>query len=263
MRSIIKDLYQRNRSLTIMTIAYFILAFFLFIFAIFDNTQILGINRWIKPIKFAISIGVFLWTFIYLLDLLDYTPRRVSIFSNIFIYTMLIEIIAIVGQAARGQQSHFNIQSPLGNIIFSIMGLAIMTAFVVVCIITISYFKQKTAISSSLIWAIRLGLLLFIFANIGGMIMSGMLRHTIGAPDGGDGLILVNWSTIAGDLRVMHFFGMHGIQLFPLVALGMKHIRFIQKEQTQLNIIKVLAIFYSGFVIITFIQALMGISFIH
>ncbi|NJL14790.1 MAG: hypothetical protein HC913_18515 [Microscillaceae bacterium] len=33
-----------------------------------DNTQILGISRWIKPAKFALSVGVYLLTMAYLMS---------------------------------------------------------------------------------------------------------------------------------------------------------------------------------------------------
>lgn len=43
--------------------------------------------------------------------------------------------------------------------------------------------------------------------------------HTVGAPDGGPGMPITDWSTVGGDLRIPHFVGMHALQALPLLAM--------------------------------------------
>lgn len=181
-----------------------------------SRTQVLGINAFIKPAKFFASIAIFLWTMGWFTGLL--TQRRaVTIYSWVVVLVMAFEMAVIVGQASRGQLSHFNVHSLASGILFTLMGIAITTATLWTAYIGYLFVvKPPIGLPTAYLWGIRSGILIFVIFAFEGFMMAGRLAHTVGALDGGPGLPVVNWSTQYGDLRIAHFFGMHALQLIPL-----------------------------------------------
>ncbi len=183
-----------------------------------DSTAITGINAWIKPMKFAISIVIYSWTFAWLLHYLPST-RKINFISRGIVVCMLVENSLIFMQAARGVRSHFNVTSAFDGMIFSIMGGFILINTFLIIYTIILFFSRNIKMESSLLWAWRAGLIFFFLGGISGGVMSGILHHTMGGEDGGPGLPFLNWSTLFGDIRSAHFITLHGLQAIPLSAL--------------------------------------------
>ncbi len=88
--------------------------------------------------------------------------------------------------------------------------------------------------------------------------MIGSGGHVIGAMDGGPGLPYVNWSTVAGDLRIAHGVGLHGFQLLPLFAFVLSRARPQWTESAQFVVVVGFAAIYMSVGLLAFIQALGG-----
>ncbi|HYH55816.1 MAG TPA: hypothetical protein VD772_04345, partial [Anseongella sp.] len=157
--------------------------------------------------------------------------------------------VIITWQAANGRLSHFNTSTPFYQSLFIFMGLAIATLTAWTGVIGYHFFKQKQFdVPLPYIWGIRLGIILFVIFAFEGGVMASNLAHTVGAPDGGAGLPVVNWSRQYGDLRVAHFIGIHSLQILPLFGY------FIAKSNRSVQL------FAAGYFILTvflFVQALL------
>lgn len=239
----------------------------------FDATPVLGLHPAVKPLKFSLSIAVYLVTLAALFPYLS-TPRVVRTrFETVIVVTMVVEIVVIVGQALRGTTSHFNMSTPLDAVGWSAMGLAILVNSVAMAglavLATVRPLARggRTPLEDAYAFAWRSGLWLFLFAVVSGFLMAQSSRHTftgladIGAAplgraaDGGPGLPFVNWSTQAGDLRVSHFFALHALQAFPLAAFVFS--RAWRRKAPALT--RAFVGVYAAVCVVTFVQALSGV----
>jgi hypothetical protein len=184
--------------------------------SISDTRLILGINPWIKPMKFLTSITIFLWTVAWFMPEARPDGRARNAVRWTISAAMTIEIACIILQAARGTTSHFNIATTFDAVIFNIMGstIAINTLAMIVFLALIR--RDTPPSRAGYLWGIRLGMAMFLLASFEGGLIVANNAHTVGGPDGGAGLPFVNWSMEHGDLRIAHFFGMHAMQGLPL-----------------------------------------------
>ena len=188
----------------------------LILLAFLDPRELMGANLWWKPIKFFVSVAIYLATVRYLLQWTPGHARRWIAYGTAL--TMIGENLAVVTQAARGVRSHFNTTTPLDSLIFGAMGILIIINTLLLAWLLLWHCGNRIPTGQGLRWGIRWGLTVTLFASfIGGLIIANQ-GHTIGAPDAGPGLYFLNWSTRAGDLRIAHFLGMHGIQALPFLG---------------------------------------------
>ena len=238
-----------------------------------DPRVVEGAPAWLKPLKFAVSIGLYSATFAWVVRALTGAPRLARLAVTTTVATLLVEMALIGLQAARGTTSHFNTSSLFDGAVFTVMGLAIAAQTLVALAVTVALFRQPFT-DRAMGWALRLGMALTVAgASTGGLMTSpspaqiaefkatgAMPRaggHTVGAPDGGPGLPGTGWSSAHGDLRVPHFLGLHAMQALPLVALLVGGLR---RERARVVAVLGAAASYAGLFVILLAQALGGES---
>ncbi len=199
------------------------LALFALVAMPFDKRKILGINPWIKPLKFDLSVLIVFVTIAAILNGFErYAVARTAIAAAISI-SLSAENLLISLQSFRGTRSHMNEDTPLDSRIWLAMGVGLgvfmLAAVSLLALAFIGHLEWPAAVT----WGVRLGLLVFVVGSAEGKPMVTRGGHTIGAPDGTPGLPFVNWSKAFGDLRVAHFFGVHSLQAFPLLGLLISH----------------------------------------
>ncbi|WP_433208999.1 hypothetical protein ACQP00_44330 [Dactylosporangium sp. CS-047395] len=244
-----------------------------------DDRVLVGAPIWLKPFKFAVSIAIYATTIAWLLPRLERRPRAAWWLGTVIAGAMLIEMVIIAGQAARGHQSHFNTGTALDGALYSIMGATIATAWVATLIIAILLLIQRIPERATAL-AVRLGIVVALAGMGVGFLMTMPTpaqldqerptivgAHAVGVADGGPGLPLVGWSTTGGDLRAGHFIGMHALQALPLFAfallLAARRIARLRDERVRTRLIGTFGFFYAGLVLLVTWQALRGQSLIH
>jgi hypothetical protein len=211
-----------------------------------------------KPVKFANSIAIYLWTLAFYLYFTTGAEKSKRVIARGAAAMLTGEIILIVMQAARGTSSHFNNSSAFDGAVFSLMGLMIFVNTLLVIYLTYLYFRTHFNLPEAIVWGMRFGLILFLLASFQGAYMSAQTGHAVGVADGGTGLPLFNWSTEGGDLRVAHFVGMHALQAIPLFALMLVRLQKRFSPIRPLALTIVFAIVYGAAFTLVFVQALKG-----
>lgn len=237
---------------------YLVLAFIAVIGLIVDDRQLAGVSVWLKPFKFMLSGAIYLFTVSYLTTLYPFSERKKRIVIAVNTWAMTLDLLIVFVQGARGVRSHYNIESLVDGIIFGAMGILVSITVVFMVFFLFETIRLKMKVAKPVQWSILLAWIIVLVGSYVGGQMIGQMSHTVGANDGGSGMALTNWSDIAGDLRVAHFFGLHAIQLLPLFALFL-HRKWKTSTLNQILLVSVFAAMYAFWVFYTFYQAKQGL----
>ncbi|MDT9692869.1 hypothetical protein Q5762_32030 [Streptomyces sp. P9(2023)] len=242
---------------------------------IFDDRILVGVPIWTKPFKFSVSLIAYCMTLAWMLTLLPRRRRLAWWAGTVVAVTGLGEMVLITTQVIRGTQSHFNHETPFDAALFQVMGAMIVILWLAALVLAILLLRARI-LDRATAWAVRLGSLIALAGAAIGFVMTQPTAeqrasgddaaitgaHSVGVPDGGPTMAVTGWSTTGGDLRVAHFFGMHALQVIPLlllllVALAPRFAR-LRDERIRLRLTLVASGTYAAvFALVTW-QALRG-----
>jgi multisubunit Na+/H+ antiporter MnhB subunit len=263
--------------------AYGVLAALCVAALLVDHRTVEGAPTWVKPLKFAISGGLYFLTWSWLVSLLPRFRRTAAWLSNTLVLIFAGEYVLLVFQAARGRASHFNNATPLDATIYDVMGKMIIGLWVATLVLTVLVMVTEVADRASF-WAVRAGAVLSLAGISLGVLMTiptarqlaqweaggaqdVVGAHSVGLADGGPGLPLLGWSTAGGDLRIPHFVGMHALQALPLLAITLLALasRFprLRDDVVRARLILIGAAGYAGLIALVTWQALRAQSIVH
>ncbi|WP_208858845.1 hypothetical protein [Cryobacterium zongtaii] len=247
-----------------------------------DPRTVTGAPLWAKPLKFAISVGVYAVTLSWLIGLLPAAKarsRRLAWWAGtVAAVFLVVEMVIIVGAAAAGLTSHFNVSTGFHAALWSVMAASIVTVWVAAVPIAILLLRADLGDPGRAL-AIRSGLLIALVGMGLAFLMTGPTAaqlddyqgivgaHTVGVADGGPSLPLLGWSTVAGDLRIPHFVGMHALQVLPLAALLLealaRRMPALARPLARRGILRALVGLYLGVLALVTGQALAGQSIVQ
>jgi hypothetical protein len=273
--------FAANRPLTVMGATMLVTFFAILVGFAPYHRVITGAPAWLKPAKFALSVSVYCFTFVWLLGFVENRPRLVRLVASVTVASTLVEMILIVTQAARETTSHFNMTTPFNSFVWMTMGIFILFVWAMNLLLAVMLIRQRMQ-DRAFAWSLRLGVLL----SAAGMAAAFFMvtprpeqiaaiayhsprivgAHSVGVADGGPGLPVFGWSTVGGDLRVAHFVGLHALQVLPFLGWLLSRRKGLLAPLTsneRLTLVWTAGLVYLALILLLVRQALRGQSVIR
>ena len=182
-----------------------------------DDRTLRGVNVWVKPMKFMAAVSLLALTTAWFVGHLEARVRQgrwVRLLTVTLIASGGFEVAYITGQAALGQASHYNVGDAFHGLMYTLMGIGAMLLTSTQLLLGILVWRHGLRqLAPAYRLSVALGLVLtFVLGASVGAVLGGM------QPPAGPGLPVLGWSTVAGDLRVAHFIGIHAGQVLPMLG---------------------------------------------
>ena len=216
--------YDREPTIARFALGVVLLTPLLLIISIFDDRTLNGISVWTKPLKFNLSIIVYLATLTWFSGWINRScMSKLWYRTCVFIIcgTLFFMLPWLYGASIIGEPAHFNKTHPILAPMYSMMGVVSVVftmgaLFYSLLIFTSQQVGISTYFRHSVAWSL---LISFVFTVVMAGELASMDSHWIGGTESdAAALMFMGWSRDGGDLRVAHFFSLHAMQIIPIIA---------------------------------------------
>jgi hypothetical protein len=191
-----------------------------------DARQFQGVDTWIKPLKFEISVAFYLLTLALFVPLAG-ERFRASWAGRYLIWPVIVpivlEVLYIAWRASRLEASHYNRDDWIGIALYALMGIGAVMFTLAPGFLAYGLARRDAAAMPEVVRrSLVVGLALTcVFGLASGAILSSSASgHYVGVvPDAHRTIPFFGWSLTIGDLRVAHFLGLHALQIIPAIGV--------------------------------------------
>lgn len=209
---------------------------------------------WRKPITFGLSFGLNALSIAWVMSYLPKQVRRNWWLLGILGVAELTTVVLVTMQQWRGAASHFNFgTTPFNAIVAGSIIVTTIPVATIITLITVQTFRKMRA-PSSLLWAIRIGLVLMLVSFAFGFFNAIYARLQFVYATG---LAQEIWGE-AGVLKIPHGVALHAFQILGVAAWLLQFVNW--PEQRRLRVVGIIAGGCSGLITVGAVQTFRGLG---
>jgi hypothetical protein len=229
-RSFLVEAKRRNPLLFYLAVVQTVLfLMFLATFWVCGSPPIAEICYWLKPFKFSLSFAIYVLTLGWLMEYLrsDIGEKKLRLVSIGIALMTIMDTVAMFLQSMQHSELYTYLQLSekttefISEALRLISDTGIVVNSAIACCIAICFFRKNSLQPRTYLWGIRIGFAVFISSCLLGMFL--LAYYDKMPPDHEHfGLPFTQLHSIRYNLISLHFFGIHAIQLFPLIGYYFK-----------------------------------------